>query len=299
MPEATDQADTTTAQPPVDQSSSDKSIMGATPTPQPDLEPAPTEEGTEGQAPTEETSPDSDGPGVSAAVNGATKEKAPWFQKRIDQLTWEKNEERRSRAAVEEQNRVLLAQLEASRTIQQPVTQTPSPNVQSPASTATPQAPVKPVVNMSEAEIEARALVKARQIAEKSAFDKACNTIAMQGKEAYNDFDGALKTFEMLGGIPQPLLEAITDMPNAHKVLYALGKDPELADRIVKMPVAKMGMELARVETAVNKPAVKQVSAARTPITPIDTTAVGGDDPDKMSTAQWIQWREKTKKTRW
>lgn len=283
-----------------EQSSSDKSIMGATPTPQPEEEAATGDQGADDQD--QGDTGEQASPGIAAANSQDKQQKAPWFQKRIDQLTWEKNEERRSRAAVEEQNKVLLAQLEASRNIQgSPAVAAADPNAQSPASTAaTPQAPAKSAAVMSEAEIEARALIKAQQIAAKTSFDKACNAIAEQGNQAYSDFNLALKTFDMLGGIPQPLLEAITDMPNAHKVLYAIGKDPELADRVVKMPVARMGMELARVDAAISKPPVKPVSKAGTPITPIDTTTSGSEQsPDSMTTSEWIKWREKTKKTRW
>jgi hypothetical protein len=45
--------------------------------------------------------------------------------------------------------------------------------------------------------------------------------------------------------------------------------------------------------------ATKLLSAAPKPITPIDSGARGEEDPEKMSTAAWISWREKNKKTRW
>lgn len=290
-----------------EQSSSDKSLTGATPTP---TEPTPTPTPNEQDPAATTTTQAGEQPGADQPT------KAPWFQKRIDQLTWEKNEERRNSAALAEQNKSLLAQLEAERTgrpvtvttTAQPSTGTvqgaPTPAVTAgqpafPPMPPTATAPAqKPQVSMSEAEVQARAVIMARELSAKAEFDKACNKIALAGKETYADFDQSLKTFEMLGGIPQATLDAIIDMPNGHKVLYAIGKDPELADRLVKMPAARMGMELARVEASLAK-APKVVSGAPKPITPIDQTATASDDPEKMSTQEWISWREKTKKTRW
>lgn len=279
-------------------SSSDQSLIPATPTPQPG-EGTPTlpgDTGTEAVDSAAEASQE----GAPAPVEGtaapapaaAVKPQTPWFQKRIDALTAEKHEARRQAEAAQKQAETLLQQLSEMRSGAAPAA--PVDGTQQPPV-------VKPVVPMSETEIEARAEKRAEEISRVKAFNKACDDIAEAGKSEFTDFDDALKNFNMLGGIPLTMLETLTDMPtNAHKVLRAVGKDPELAERVLKMSPMKMAMELARIESGLDKaPASKPLSLAPKPITPIDSGARGEVDPEKMSTAEWVQWREKTKKSRW
>ena len=255
------------------------------------MDPAPaTAEGGTAAAPAEGTPP----------VTPAVKPQAPWFQKRIDALTAEKHEARRQADAAQKQAEVLLQQLTDMRA---GISAVPAAAPVAPAEGMTPAAPapaVKPVIPMSETEIEARAQKRAEEISRVNAFNKACNDIAEAGKAEFKDFDDALKNFNMLGGIPQAMLETLTEMPNAHKVLRTIGSDPELAEKVIKMSPLKMAMELARVESGLNAPAApKPLSGAPKPITPIDAGARSQEDPEKMSTAEFMIWREKTKKTRW
>ena len=296
-------------------SSSDKSLIPATPTPEPDqgTPTLPGDTGTEasgapsGQATGTTTEPVTTPEGQPVGSDG--KPSTPqWVQRRIDKLTAEKHEARREADAAKAQSAALLASLAELRAsgvagtpatdptagVGTPVTQTP---VQTPAPAP---APTQPVIPMAEAEIEARAQAKAAEIARVNAFNKTCNDIADAGKTAYKDFDDALKNFNMQGGIPDQLLQTLVEMPNAHKVLYTVGKDPELIEKMIKLPPMKMAMELARLEQNVDKPAAPApVSGAPRPITPIDAGARASEDAEKMSTAEWMQWREKNKKSRW
>ncbi len=288
----------TTSQP----SSSDQSLIPATPTPQPG-EGTPTLPGDTGTEATEQAPVSAEGtPAAEGAAAPVPKPQAPWFQKRIDALTAEKHEARRQAEAAQKQAEALLQQLSDMRAGTPPAAPpvAPAAEVLGAPPAVQPVSAQKPIVPMSETEIEARAQKRAEEISRVNAFNKACNDIAEAGKSEFNDFDDALKNFSMLGGIPTPMLETLTEMPNAHKVLRAIGKDPELAEKVLKMTPMKMAMELARIESGLEKPAMpKPVSTAPKPIIPIDSGARGEEDPEKMSTAQWIQWREKNKKSRW
>lgn len=216
--------------------------------------------------------------------------RTPWFQRRIDQLTAEKWEERRTAENLRKQTTDLLAQLAEARKnpIVSPVT-LPAEGTPPPANNA----PTSPHQGLSEAEINAMAEKRADEIARQRAFNKSCNEVAEAGKDEYPDFDRALGTFQMLGGIPTALLEVITEMPNAHKILYSLGKDPDLAERVVKMSPGKQALELARLENSVTKPTPRAISAAPPPVRPIDTNSRASDDPEKMSMEDFVKFREK------
>lgn len=179
----------------------------------------------------------------------------PWFQERIDQLTREKYEERRRSETLEARLADTLADPEKAR--------------------AAPPVDIDEVVNQR---------LAARQ------FDDKCNEVYSSGKSEFGDFDDTLGNFRMLGGIPQQVLEAVTQLPDAHKVLYALGQNMDEAARIVNLAPVPMAMALAKL--AMSPVKAKPVSNAPPPIRPIDGTAKSTSSPDDMSTAEWIKWRE-------
>lgn len=255
-----------------------------------------TQQTADGSTQTQETTAPADG-GTTTTTEDPSR-KTPWFQRRIDALTAEKWEERREKENLRRQTEVLLQQLADLRkgvTTTPPATTTTPP----PADGTTPPAPTTPPqtqntgrTQVSEAEINAMAERRAAEIAKTTAFTKACNDIYSNGKDDYQDFDQAMRTYQMLGGMPQPLLEIITEMPNAHKVLYKVGKDLDLAEKLVKMNPTRMAMELARVESSLSKPPVVQVSNAARPIAPVDGNNRAETNPENMTTEQWITWRE-------
>ena len=217
--------------------------------------------------------------------------KTHWAHRRIDALTAEKWEERRKADALAKSNEALLAELaELRKTGGKPA---------DPAAPVVPEQPKVDQAKLSEAEIEARANKLADEKAAQRAFDKACNETYMQGKEEYADFDRALGTFQMLGGIPRSLMELTSEMPAVgHKILYKLGKDPDLAEKIVKLPATKQAMELARMEAEFNKPVSAKVSKAKEPIEPITGSSNSDADPEKMSMSDYVKWRSATARKR-
>jgi len=182
----------------------------------------------------------------------------PWFQARIDELTKEKHDERRAREALEAK----LRQMEA----------------------LTPED--KPAVADAQDAIrrEAEALVQKQQ------FDQRCNDVYSSGAKDFPDFDEKLGQFRHLGGLPPQFLEAVTQLPDAHKVLHALGSDLDHAAHIMSLPPIPQAVALAKLSAS---PAPRPVSSAPPPIKPIDGTSRGDPNQEPTDLKEWMEWREK------
>jgi hypothetical protein len=192
------------------------------------------------------------------------KPKSDWVQRRIDQLTREKHEEKRQREALEAQ----LRQLQ-------------------------PQTEHQPGQQMTPDQIRA----EAKRLIQQEKFDEACNSVFDAGKKEFSaEWDSSLRTFQMLGGAPAEFLEAVTAMDNGHKVLHALGQDPEAAERVLSLPPLRMALELARLEAKVAQATPpKQVSKAPAPITPVGGKSAPVEPAEFGSTAEYIAWKKRNK----
>jgi len=200
--------------------------------------------------------------GKSESETETTKPAKPaeWVQKRIDALTREKHEERRAREALEAQLASLQQQIPEN------------------AQDAVPR---------NEVERLAHELVK------KQSFDRTCNDVYEKGSQEFKDFDDVIGNFRLLGGMPTEFLEAVTQLPDAHKVLYQLGSNPEEASRILGLPPIQMAVKLAEIATKAAP--VRAVSKAPSPVEPIDTGGSTDElrlDDSNLSMADWMKARQ-------
>lgn len=186
----------------------------------------------------------------------------PWANKRIDELTRKyRDEERRANA--------LEALLENRSNA--PAGQTPS------------------VLN--EQAINSRA----QEIASSQRLMEASNAVYAAGKAAHADFDSAVQTLTQVEDLSRrpDFLEAITSLPNAADVYYALGKDPDEAAHILGLSPVKMAIELAKVSAKAARP--KPQSKAPAPIEPISKTASPTAElADDLPMAEWMKRRAET-----
>lgn len=199
-----------------------------------------------------------------------------WALKRISELTRQRHDaERKAEASTGEaaRYRLLLEQMKAGGNAD-----------------ATDQTAQQP--NIDEL-VEKRAAEKAQH----QAIAERGQSVSKVGAEQYPDFQSAVVTLDALG-ISQDSVESILGMDDAHKVIYALGKNPEEASRILSLPPVQQGRELERLALKAAQPAPKAVSKAPAPITPIDGSTTVETDPSKMSMAEWAKWREKNSKSR-
>lgn len=208
------------------------------------------------------TAPGTEQPAKATEQPQQEKPKNDWVQRRIDQLTREKHEEKRQREALEARLRDL--QPDATTTTAQPMTAD---------------------------QIRAEA---ARLVAQEK-FDAACNKVFDAGKTEFQDWDTSLRTFQMLGGASPEFLEAVTSMDAGHKVLHHLGQNPEEAERLLSLPPLRMALELARLETTVGQAKPAPVSKAPAPISPVGGKSAPVEPEEFASTADYVAWRKRNR----
>lgn len=212
----------------------------------------------------------------------------PWYEERIKDQAIELRQEKRQREALQKQIDQ-LRQAQQGQQAQQTQGQQQTP--QAPQAPATPPAP-----QVTEEQVEARA----RQIASQQAFDAECTAVANKGKAEFSDFEPQMMEYQKIGGLPIPVLEAALELgDDPHRVLYNLSKNLDEALRISKLSPSRMGAALAKLAVA---PPPAQPSNAPDPVGrgagPRGGKAGGGvsTNPDEMTTAQWMEWREKTQR---
>jgi hypothetical protein len=199
----------------------------------------------------------------------APKPKTDWAQRRIDQLTREKHEERRQREA-------LAAELAQYR---QPTEQQQS------------QQPGQP--QDIDQLVEQRA---AQKLADRQ-FNDACNRVFQAGVKADPNFETNLRTLQSVGEISRDFLEVVTDMDEGHKVLNHLGANPDEADRILSLPPLKQARELAKIEASLGKaPPPPPVSKAPAPISPVGSRTTPAEPEEFASTEEYAAWVRKNRK---
>jgi hypothetical protein len=166
----------------------------------------------------------------------------------LDRATAEKWNEKRAREEAERKLALTEATLEEMRKIA-----SGDGGGGDTSKTTTTTTTAKPAERMSPEELQ-------RLVNEQSAvqqFNEKCNAAVEAGRTAHDDFNKVvLQDLTKLspiydpraGGpiIPQPLVEAALETGEAHEVLYALGKDPANAERIMRLSPIKQAVEIAK-----------------------------------------------------
>jgi hypothetical protein len=109
-------------------------------------------------------------------------------------------------------------------------------------------------------------------------FNEACNQTFEKGKTLFGaDFEHAADTMSKALGDemqkrPEFLQVIVGELENGPQVYFELSKNLEEAERILKLPTAKMILEIGRMNDKVAKPAVKPISKAPAPVSPVGGT---------------------------
>ena len=111
-----------------------------------------------------------------------------------------------------------------------------------------------------------------------------------QARQAYEDFDDVVQDPDL--PISQAMAEAIMRSSNGADVAYYLGKNPDQAARIASLDPFSAAVEIGRIAATVVRPQPRKASSAPPPIQPVGTRATPVTDPDKMSTEEWLKWRQ-------
>lgn len=137
-----------------------------------------------------------------------------------------------------------------------------------------PAAPATPAAAVSDD--DPRVLARAREIVQTQTYQAALNDLNSKGEEAYKDKWGkALEDLKALGGFDQATLEQIVATENPAKVLYEMGSNPDLYQKLMDLPTpAKRFTEFVKLAmTAAPAPAVP---AKRPSDAPAPVEALGG-----------------------
>ena len=113
-------------------------------------------------------------------------------------------------------------------------------------------------------------------------------------RETLPDYDEVvgLSEIQIAPHVGQELL----DSPHGPQIAYHLARNPDVADRLNRLPPRDVIREIARLEATLPapKPAAKPVSNAPAPIKPIAGGATGVNAPlDKLSMDQYIERRSR------
>jgi len=157
-------------------------------------------------------------------------------------------------------------------------------------------------------ELRVRTAVKEERLAEKSAEAERAQWQAEQARrsaflakveearERMPDFD------QVFAAVPVSDVAAdlIADSEKAAEIAYYLGKNPDLAHRIHRMPPHLQGAEIARIEARVSAaPTVRKVSKAPPPVATLNgQAAAGAKDPASMTDAEYSAWYRSRKAAR-
>lgn len=222
----------------------------------------------------EDAAPDSETPDEKPQDEPADKPKErPWYEKRIAEAAFEAREEKRRADALAGE----LAKLRQT-------------------APARPQS--EPEGFVPAAEVEKRAA----EIVAETRFVESCNSTYDHGVAKYPDFESAAKTYGLLGEMPKDFLQAITSLgeDDGARVYYELGKTPDEAARVLKLPPAKMAMEIAKLAYTKTAPAPRPVSKAPAPIEPITSSRARTDaEPDEVKEPKaWMDWFQKQRLAR-
>lgn len=146
--------------------------------------------------------------------------------------------------------------------------------------------------------------VNVNAIRESERVNIQCNDAVSTGQKAFTDFDETVRAVASNGGIlftgqgaPTDLLKMVAASKNAAALLYLLGKDDDLADRLEGMTLTQQAREIALAEVkleAPDSPLRKAISKTSTPPPQNNggrSAGVSAAPSDKDDNATWLKKR--------
>lgn len=157
---------------------------------------------------------------------------------------------------------------------------------------------------LTEAEVERRADIRARQLAAVNQFNRDCNNAVEEGRAKFPEtFDVRTAQLKRLADANDPqsvsqynsMLVAALATGKAPEILHVLGGDLNEAMRVMNLPPTAQAIELAKLSMK----GEEVLSAAPKPITPIgrkepQNTEISPDDPtkaDNLGIKEWMRRR--------
>lgn len=153
--------------------------------------------------------------------------------------------------------------------------------------------------NQANAQI-ADAAAEAERINQESERVRAAQVQALQANFAeerqdaakrYVDFDAALAVASDPTVVSHELSQIVLGSEQPADLAYYLGKNPEIARSLSRMPPLAAARELGRIEAGLQVPQPKLASNAPPPINPVKPSGAPTKDPTKMTASEYAAWR--------
>lgn len=111
----------------------------------------------------------------------------------------------------------------------------------------------------------------------------------------YQDAMAALQSTVRFG--PE-LIEVLGASDAGPAIVHYLGEHLDAADRLQRLPPHLAAAELVRIEARVTAPKQKPVSKTPSPAPVLGGGGAANQDPEQMTTDEWLAWRRKQLKTK-
>lgn len=138
-----------------------------------------------------------------------------------------------------------------------------------------------------------KAIAKAREEERLKGLDTGWSERASVYAEKHPDFwtKAQNPALTFLNG---DFLEAVKSSEQGPALVHAIANDPKLVAKLTSQSVPERLRTLGRIEADLSRPAPPpKVTAAPAPPSPVGNGSGGEPDPSKMSTADWMAWRNK------
>lgn len=145
-----------------------------------------------------------------------------------------------------------------------------------------------------ELKTESQDAIKEAQAAETRRLEGLRDAFIEQVEERRTDFadlDAALAVARNPNIVSHQLSTLVLEAEQPVEVAYYLGKNPNVALELSRMPPHRAAYEIGRIEARMAAPQPKVKSSAPDPITPVKAGANVTRDPLKMNAKEFAEWR--------
>lgn len=130
-----------------------------------------------------------------------------------------------------------------------------------------------------------------QQHEQRQVFKQAVDGINERGRKDFPDYDSVVLNNPAIV-VTETMAAVLAQTENGQKIAYYLGNNPGESHRIASLPEVLQGVEIGRLESRLNS-AQKKVTQAPPPVNPVGTRGAVAKDPEQMTTAEWMAWRNK------
>lgn len=212
----------------------------------------------------------------------------PGAEKRIAQLTWQLKEQER-------QFEQLRQQISQPQKPSEPSQERPTLESVGYDEAKYTDAMEQYLNSQIESRIDSTLTAKQQEASRKQqaeTLQKQTDSFMRKGIELADDFAEVVADESL--PVTESMRDALFSVDDGPKVLYHLAQNPAEIFRIASLPPYAQAVEIGRLEARLSLPQPKQNSSAPPPVRPL---SAGGEsvrkDPDKMTTKEWLAWRQK------